>query len=195
MVTRTWLLRNLQSMTKLNLSGVAAVVDLKYSHLSNSGDSVLICGDNGLVILLKSGLVSPGNTTYTENLGTHNNIVFHVEWVDDSSFLTASADKTVCLWCMKSGSFAKKSAFLKHSSGVKTLSVSPDDTNVFVSGGRDGNIFVWDCRCNSVIQRGVKFYNKPMLSLIKAHEMVENCAPLKKKNKVSFSFDNFFTKI
>ena len=182
-----WTLKNLESMTKLNLSGVAAVVDLKYSHLSNSADSVLLCGDNGLVILLKSGLVMSGGAAYTENLGVHNNIVFSVEWVDDSSFLTASADKTVCLWCLKSGKFVKKNVFLKHSSGVKTLSVSPDSQNVFVSGGRDGNIFLWDCRCNSTIQRGVKVYHKPVQSLMKAHEMIENFIPLRKKTKVSIA--------
>jgi len=58
--------------------------------------------------------------------------------------VTASGDSTCCIWDVKTGTRIR--SFDDHGSDVLTLSPSPTDPHVFVSGSVDSSARVWDTR-------------------------------------------------
>lgn len=78
----------------------------------------------------------------------HKNAVFDLKWANDDAWMyTASGDMTIALH--DTGYAAYLRSFSKHSMSVKSISVMPNNHNIFVSGGRDGDIGLWDARCYS----------------------------------------------
>ena len=63
---------------------------------------------------------------------------------DDSTILTASGDMTCMLWDVESGSNLEQMS--EHDGDVMSLSISPRDRKVFVSGACDATAKLWDTR-------------------------------------------------
>ena len=78
----------------------------------------------------------------------HKNAVFDVEWANHDAWMyTASGDMTISLHDTAYARYLR--SFWRHDMSVKTISVMPSNHNIFVSGGRDGDMGLWDARCYS----------------------------------------------
>lgn len=79
---------------------------------------------------------------------SHYNAVFDVCWIkDDTQILTASGDQTVKIWDVQE----KKclGTLAGHNGSVKSICSHPTNSDIIVSGSRDGCFRIWDLRCNS----------------------------------------------
>ncbi|XP_069786486.1 denticleless protein homolog [Narcine bancroftii] len=77
----------------------------------------------------------------------HNNAVFDLAWVPgEPKLVTASGDQTAKLWDVEMSELL--GTFKGHRCSLKSVAFGKRETAVFCTGGRDGNIMVWDTRCN-----------------------------------------------
>ena len=184
------------STVMIDLASNGSIMEMKFSPVRCNANSVLTCSDHGLVLNQNFGHGHFSRNSKLHGEGKlHHNIVFALEWCANDSFLTGSADKSICEWNIHQGVFLRKAAFLKHSSGVKSLSMCPENVNCFVSGGRDGSMLVWDKRCYSStvnlfqahqiqVEEVGKYYRSPRIGLSKAHESFEQLTQVRKRSRV-----------
>ncbi|XP_054839315.1 denticleless protein homolog isoform X2 [Eublepharis macularius] len=77
----------------------------------------------------------------------HTNAVFDLAWVpNDHKIVTVSGDQTAKVWDVKTGELL--GTCRGHQCSLKSVAFSRFERAVFCTGGRDGNIMVWDTRCN-----------------------------------------------
>ncbi|XVF60240.1 hypothetical protein PTKIN_Ptkin08bG0028900 [Pterospermum kingtungense] len=78
----------------------------------------------------------------------HQNAIFDVCWIkEDTHILTASGDQTIKVWDAQE---KKCTGVLKgHTGSVKCLSSHTTNSDLVISGSRDGSFAIWDLRCNS----------------------------------------------
>lgn len=77
----------------------------------------------------------------------HYNAVFDVEWMPDAmKLISVSGDHTARLWELTESKLVETRTFSGHSRSVKTAAFRKTDSAVFVTGGRDGIIKIWDTR-------------------------------------------------
>uniref|UniRef100_A0A6Q2X689 Uncharacterized protein n=1 Tax=Esox lucius TaxID=8010 RepID=A0A6Q2X689_ESOLU len=77
----------------------------------------------------------------------HENAVFDLAWVPgEASLVTASGDQMAKLWDVTSGELL--GTFKGHQCSLKSVAFTQQEKAVFCTGGRDGNIMVWDTRCS-----------------------------------------------
>ncbi|CAB1340468.1 unnamed protein product [Coregonus sp. 'balchen'] len=77
----------------------------------------------------------------------HENAVFDLAWVPgEASLVTASGDQMAKLWDVTSEELL--GSFKGHQCSLKSVAFTQQDKAVFCTGGRDGNIMVWDTRCS-----------------------------------------------
>ncbi|KAJ4834190.1 hypothetical protein Tsubulata_018880 [Turnera subulata] len=81
----------------------------------------------------------------------HKNAIFDISWIkDDTRILTASGDQTVKVWDAEE---EKCTAVLNgHTGSVKSLCPHPTNSDVLISGSRDGSFAIWDLRCNATLK-------------------------------------------
>lgn len=68
---------------------------------------------------------------------------------DKMKLVTASGDHTTKMYDIGDGDIVQERVFCGHSRSVKTIAFRKDDSSVFATGGRDGNIILWDTRMNT----------------------------------------------
>ncbi|XP_078675321.1 denticleless protein homolog [Branchiostoma floridae x Branchiostoma belcheri] len=115
----------------------------------------------------------------------HGNAIFDLEWSPHQGIMvTASGDQTARIWDMESTNLM--GVFKGHTCSVKSASFRTNDKWVFCTGARDGNILVWDGRCNH--NDG---YYRPVNSIRNAHTLRMPSTPRpKKKRKVDAAMSN-----
>ncbi|XP_017311441.1 denticleless protein homolog isoform X2 [Ictalurus punctatus] len=137
-----------------------------------------------LAVANEEGIVSLYNTerrsTVLKEWLAHDNAVFDIAWVPGANNLvTASGDQTARLWDVISGELL--GSFKGHQCSLKSVSFPTREKAVFCTGGRDGNIMLWDMRCS----KKDGFYRQ-MKQISGAHMKVErNTPPAKKKRATS----------
>ena len=108
--------------------------------------STLAVGDeDGWITVLDTAESRSGGIASTSSqFSCHANAIFDVAWVaEQEQLLTTSGDQTVRLFDMREQTELR--CFRGgHNGSVKTISSL--DASIFASGGRDGNICVWDAR-------------------------------------------------
>ncbi|XP_072265937.1 denticleless protein homolog [Pyxicephalus adspersus] len=107
----------------------------------------------------------------------HANAVFDLAWVPgEHKLVTASGDQTAKLFDVKAGELIGECK--GHQCSLKSVSFSKFEKAVFSTGGRDGNIMVWDTRCN----KKDGFYRQ-VNQITGAHNAPDKQTPLKMKKK------------
>ncbi|KAG7097172.1 hypothetical protein E1B28_004547 [Marasmius oreades] len=119
-----------------------------YSHNAKSGGKphLALATEHGSVHILDTQKrldwdVEPQRTTFQP----HHNGVYDVKWSCYDQFLaTCSADRSVRILDVSSGNSI--ATLQGHSGSVKCIAWDPQNNMVLSTGGRDGNIKVWDLR-------------------------------------------------
>ncbi|NXL63394.1 DTL protein, partial [Chordeiles acutipennis] len=107
----------------------------------------------------------------------HSNAVFDLAWVPgEHRIVTASGDQTAKVWDVRAGELL--GICKGHQCSLKSVAFSRFEKAVFCTGGRDGNIMVWDTRCN----KKDGFYRQ-VNQISGAHNVVDKQTPSKPKKK------------
>jgi Prp8 binding protein len=128
---------------------------LLWSHGGGVGD-----GDGG-----DYGETSSGNYENYNVLQGHKNAVLDCAWLDEESVATASADKTVQLWDVLTGTRLRK--WQEHSAIVNSVSTAADNNNMVFSVSDDGSCLQWDRRQKSSV--GCLSTDYPVLAVAAGH--------------------------
>ncbi|XVE67875.1 hypothetical protein DITRI_Ditri09bG0023100 [Diplodiscus trichospermus] len=76
----------------------------------------------------------------------HQNAIFDVCWIkEDTYILTASGDQTIKVWDAQKKKCT--GVLTGHTGSVKCLSSHPTNSDLVISGSRDGSFAIWDLRC------------------------------------------------
>ncbi|XP_022103814.1 denticleless protein homolog [Acanthaster planci] len=105
-----------------------------------------------LAVVDEDGFVTLFDTRHSAEVvkvfRAHKNAVFDVAWASGrNQLVTASGDQMAGLWDVAAGKAL--GIFKGHSCSLKSVCFRPGDSHVFATGARDGNILVWDTRCNN----------------------------------------------
>nr|AFY06998.1 G-protein beta subunit [Ditylenchus destructor] len=112
--------------------------------------SFVACGGLDNVCSIYSLKSLDGSANLSRILSGHDAFVSCCRFIDDNKMLTASGDKTCILWDVETKS--KISDFVSHTGGVMSLSIQPNENNVFVSGACDASAKLWDIRDRKSVQ-------------------------------------------
>ncbi|PFX29367.1 Denticleless protein-like [Stylophora pistillata] len=154
----------------------------RFSHAGRGGHMLGIADEEGWVQILDSRRKSPKSLIKEWN--AHENAVFDIAWMHWEEFMvTASGDQTVRLWDVNRDDCL--AVFKGHTCSVKSVDFREDDIFVFASGARDGNVMVWDMRCN----RRSGHFCQPVNIISNAHaeKLPGTPQPQKKKSRRSAS--------
>uniref|UniRef100_A0A3Q3B5H9 Denticleless E3 ubiquitin protein ligase homolog (Drosophila) n=1 Tax=Kryptolebias marmoratus TaxID=37003 RepID=A0A3Q3B5H9_KRYMA len=175
------------------LEGYQCIRHDEHISYGNTGDSVPPFGlafssaaelQNVLAAANEEGIVRIYNTESRETpllkeWLAHENAVFDIAWVPgEPQLVTAAGDQMAKLWDIKSGE--PLGTFKGHLCSLKSVAFAPGEKAVFCTGGRDGNIMVWDIRCSQ--KDG--FY-KQVKQISGAHNKAEAHPPSKVKRRRS----------
>ncbi|NXG14204.1 DTL protein, partial [Grallaria varia] len=107
----------------------------------------------------------------------HSNAVFDLAWVPgEHRIVTASGDQTAKVWDVRASELL--GICKGHQCSLKSVAFSRFEKAVFCTGGRDGNIMVWDTRCN----KKDGFYRQ-VNQISGAHNVFDKQTPSKPKKK------------
>ncbi|XP_068610036.1 denticleless protein homolog [Brachionichthys hirsutus] len=142
------------------LGGFQCIRHDEHISYGNQGDSVPPFGlafsagelRNVLAVANEEGIVRIYNTESREKALlkewlSHENAVFDIAWVPgEARLVTAGGDQMARLWDVNSGEML--GGFKGHLCSLKSVAFAPNQNAAFCTGGRDGNIMVWDTRCS-----------------------------------------------
>uniref|UniRef100_A0A8C9RAW1 Denticleless E3 ubiquitin protein ligase homolog (Drosophila) n=1 Tax=Scleropages formosus TaxID=113540 RepID=A0A8C9RAW1_SCLFO len=107
----------------------------------------------------------------------HDNAVFDIAWVPgEPKLVTASGDQMAKLWDVNAGEML--GIFKGHQCSLKSVAFTRQEKAVFCTGGRDGNIMIWDTRCSK--KDG---YYRQVKQISGAHNKVDRHTPSKTKRR------------
>ncbi|RZC33981.1 WD40 domain containing protein [Asbolus verrucosus] len=114
----------------------------KFAQQKNNETLLALANEDG-----KLAIHDTTNREQRYGVRAHNNAIFDLAWMfEDMKIVTASGDHTARLFDVCNSDIREIKAFYGHSRSVKTIAFRKDDPSVFATGGRDGNIIVWDTR-------------------------------------------------
>ena len=112
--------------------------------------NMVACGglDNICSIYNLGGREGPAKVS--RELSGHAGYLSCCRFIDDRRILTSSGDMTCMQWDIETGN--KVSEFTDHLGDVMSLSINPQNKNLFVSGACDSFAKVWDIRSGKAVQ-------------------------------------------
>ncbi|NWH61549.1 DTL protein, partial [Geococcyx californianus] len=135
-----------------------------------------VANEEGFVRLYDTEARSTSKLIFKE-WQAHSNAVFDLAWVPgEHKIVTASGDQTAKVWDVRAGELL--GICKGHQCSLKSVAFSRFEKAVFCTGGRDGNIMVWDTRCN----RKDGFYRQ-VNQISGAHNVVDKQTPSKPKKR------------
>ncbi|XP_030051930.1 denticleless protein homolog [Microcaecilia unicolor] len=135
-----------------------------------------VANEEGLLRLFDTETRANGRQIFKE-WAAHSNAVFDIAWVPgEHKIVTASGDQTARLWDVRVGELI--GTCRGHQCSLKSVAFSKYEKAVFCTGGRDGNIMVWDTRCN----KKDGFYRQ-VNQISSAHNVLDKQTPCKLKKK------------
>ncbi|XP_028398798.1 denticleless protein homolog B-like isoform X3 [Dendronephthya gigantea] len=116
-----------------------------FNNSSLQGHMLALADEEGGVCLYD--VRKQGPSAKLKGWVAHSNAIFDIAWVcDEPKLVTASGDQTAQLWDVQQSS--RLAVFKGHSCSLKSVDFQYENLFVFATGARDGNIMVWDMRCN-----------------------------------------------
>ncbi|KAM4713699.1 denticleless protein homolog [Anableps anableps] len=127
-----------------NTSDTVPPFGLAFSSAGDMHNVLATANEEGIVRIYDTE--SRENSLLKEWLA-HENAVFDIAWVPgEPQLVTAAGDQMARLWDVKSGELL--ASFKGHLCSLKSVAFAPGEKAVFCTGGRDGNVMVWDIRCS-----------------------------------------------
>ncbi|XP_071785868.1 uncharacterized protein [Asterias amurensis] len=152
-----------------------------FSKMTANSHLLAVVDEDGFVTLIDTSQAAKVVKVFR----AHRNAVFDVAWADGKNHLvTASGDQMAVLWDVVTGKAL--GVFMGHSCSLKSVCFRPGDSHVFATGARDGNILVWDTRCNN--RGGSSVSHHTAVNIIKeAHAEVakQRNTPTRKRSRLS----------
>ncbi|KAI7868556.1 WD40-repeat-containing domain protein [Spinellus fusiger] len=108
------------------------------------------CGGLDNVCSIYNLTARDGPVRPARELAAHTGYLSCCRFLDDRRILTSSGDMSCFLWDIDAG--IKTHEFTDHAADVMSVSPSPTDANVFISGGCDSVAKVWDIRTQKCVQ-------------------------------------------
>ncbi|KAM9297604.1 denticleless protein homolog [Morus bassanus] len=147
-----------------------------FSAAPNLEHVLAVANEEGFVRLYDTEAQTTSKLIFKE-WQAHSNAVFDLAWVPgEHRIVTASGDQTAKVWDVIAGELL--GICKGHQCSLKSVAFSRFEKAVFCSGGRDGNIMVWDTRCN----KRDGFYRQ-VNQISGAHNVVDKQTPSKLKKK------------
>ncbi|XP_074078715.1 denticleless protein homolog isoform X2 [Macrotis lagotis] len=147
-----------------------------FSTAPNVEHVLAVANEEGFVRLYNTESHSCKRKFFQEWMA-HWNAIFDLAWVPgEHRLVTASGDQTAKIWDVKTGELM--GVCKGHQCSLKSVAFSKFGKAVFCTGGRDGNIMVWDTRCN----KKDGFYRQ-VNQISGAHNTLDKSTPLKSKKK------------
>ncbi|XP_075719409.1 denticleless protein homolog [Rhinoderma darwinii] len=117
-----------------------------FSSVSDMPNILAVANEEGIVRLYDTECQDM-QRKMVKDWQAHTNAVFDLAWVPgEHKLVTASGDQTAKLFDVKAGELLGECR--GHQCSLKSVTFSKFEKAVFSTGGRDGNIMVWDTRCN-----------------------------------------------
>ncbi|GLT31933.1 hypothetical protein SLA2020_066320 [Shorea laevis] len=127
---------------------------VSFCKASKNSHVFAVSDEDGYVNLFDSGGKFSSSSSRQDNAVkariadwvAHQNAIFDICWIkEDTSILTASGDQTIRVW----DAHEKKctGVLTGHTGSVKSLSSHPANSDIIISGSRDGSFALWDLRC------------------------------------------------
>uniref|UniRef100_A0A8D2PQB3 Denticleless E3 ubiquitin protein ligase homolog n=1 Tax=Zosterops lateralis melanops TaxID=1220523 RepID=A0A8D2PQB3_ZOSLA len=147
-----------------------------FSTATNLEHVLAVANEEGFVRLYDTEAQTTSKLIFKE-WQAHSNAVFDLAWVPgEHRIVTASGDQTAKVWDVRAGELL--GVCKGHQCSLKSVAFSRFEKAVFCTGGRDGNIMVWDTRCN----KKDGFYRQ-VNQISGAHNVVDKQTPSKPKKK------------
>ncbi|GKV07776.1 hypothetical protein SLEP1_g19498 [Rubroshorea leprosula] len=127
---------------------------VSFCKTSKNSHIFAVSDEDGYVNLFDSGrkfssCSSRGENTEEARLAdwvAHQNAIFDICWnKEDTNILTASGDQTIRVWDVQEKKCT--GVLIGHTGSVKSLSSHPTNSDIIISGSRDGSFALWDLRC------------------------------------------------
>ncbi|XP_042633402.1 denticleless protein homolog [Cyprinus carpio] len=145
-----------------------------FSSAPGQQNSIAVANEEGFVTIFNTG---EKQSSVLKEWQAHDNAVFDIAWVPGAnSLVTASGDQTARLWDVVTGDLL--GTFKGHKCSLKSVAFSKQERAVFSTGGRDGNIMIWDSRCS----KKDGFYRQ-VKQITGAHMKPEKYTPQIKKRR------------
>ncbi|KAM5144030.1 denticleless protein homolog isoform 1-T2 [Callospermophilus lateralis] len=147
-----------------------------FSSAPNMEHILAVANEEGFVRLYNTESQTSKKKCFKEWMA-HWNAVFDLAWVPgEFKLVTAAGDQTAKFWDVKAGELL--GTCKGHQCSLKSVAFSKFEKAVFCTGGRDGNIMVWDTRCN----KKDGFYRQ-VNQISGAHNTSDKQTPSKPKKK------------
>ncbi|KAM9273302.1 denticleless protein homolog [Cariama cristata] len=147
-----------------------------FSAAPNLEHVLAVANEEGFVRLYDTE-AQPTSKLIFKEWQAHSNAVFDLAWVPgEHRIVTASGDQTAKVWDVRAGELL--GICKGHQCSLKSVAFSRFEKAVFCTGGRDGNIMVWDTRCN----KKDGFYRQ-VNQISGAHNVVDKQTPSKLKKR------------
>lgn len=147
-----------------------------FSSAPNMGHILAVANEEGFLRLYDTESHSNRKKCIKEWMA-HWNAVFDLAWVPgEFKLVTAAGDQTAKFWDVSTGELM--GTCRGHQCSLKSVAFSKCEKAVFCTGGRDGNIMVWDTRCN----KKDGFYRQ-VNQISGAHNTLDKQTPSKPKKK------------
>ncbi|XP_077075682.1 denticleless protein homolog isoform X1 [Siphateles boraxobius] len=145
-----------------------------FSSAPGQQNCLAVANEEGFVTIFNTG---EKQSCVLKEWQAHDNAVFDIAWVPGTnSLVTASGDQTARLWDVITADLL--GTFKGHQCSLKSVAFSKQELTVFSTGGRDGNIMIWDTRCS----KKDGFYRQ-VKQISGAHMKPERYTPQNKKRR------------
>lgn len=115
-----------------------------------SKGNLIACGGLDNVCSIYNIQQQTTNARATKELVAHDGYLSCCRFVDEGHVITSSGDGSCIYWDVNSGDVVK--TFTDHTGDVMSVAISPENSNLFVSGSVDTTAKIWDLRVGKCVQ-------------------------------------------